>query len=153
MAEIAVGSKRKRKGLNPELVKRLKVIEERQDTFIFAIGKMFQIVLKTHQLVSDNKQQLALQDDNIPAAKQGCMLTSFFSKTASKTGLTRAHVYAEMMCSNIYPTDVELCTAFLEKKDGEETKRVKKWWNLHRHKIIKYIYLFTTYYSMSNKCF
>jgi hypothetical protein len=136
MAEVEVG-KRKRVRLNRDILKRLKTIEDKQDTFIFAVGKMFQIVLKTHQLVSEqSQQQLALQDD-IPAAKQGCQLNSMFTKSASKTGLTRAHVYAEMMCANIYPSDVELCNAFLEKREGVEAKKVKKWWNLNRHKIIK----------------
>ena len=135
MAEIDVEPKRKRKGSNNNVIlKRLKVLEDKQDKFIFAFGKMMQVVLKTHQMV----QQIAPPENITPSEKKGCHLASLFSKTSSKTGLTRPHIYTDMMCSNVYPTDVELCTAFLAKREGVEAKEVKKWWNLHRHKIIKF---------------
>ena len=135
MADVEVENKRKRKGMNPVILKRLKTIEEKQDKSIFAFGKMLQLVLKTHQLVEKNQ---AVQDDDMISVKKGCQLNSLFSKASSKTGLTRAYVYADTLCENIYPTDVELCNAFLAKREGVEAKEVKKWWNVHRHKIIKF---------------
>jgi hypothetical protein len=145
MAEEGGGNRGKRKHYEIAMEKKLKSIEDKQDSLVFAVGKMFQVVLKSHQALEESKGSIDAQGDE----KKGnpkYALNSMFTKTKSKTALTRAHVYVKMMCGNIYPTDVELCNEFLEQRESLEAKEVKKWWNLNRHKIIKYFFIFNRIY-------
>jgi hypothetical protein len=126
-------AERKRKHNSPSsetIEKKLKTIEEKQDSLVFGLGKMFQLVLKTHQLLE--------KPEALPASTtKQWSINAMFSKTNSRTGLTRAHIYVSLLITNIYPTDMELCSQFVEKRDNIEAKEVKKWWNTNRHKIIK----------------
>ena len=130
---------RKRKSQGETTVeKRLKKIEEKQDSLVFAFGKFFQVVLRTHQLLEETSQALPIADAAGDATTTKCKLIScMFTKKVSKTGLTRAHIYVELLTLNMYPTDVEICNKFLEKRENFEAKEVRKWWNHHRHKIVK----------------
>jgi hypothetical protein len=136
------GKKRKQQTHeNIEMAKRLKAIETKQDALVFAVGKLLQVALTTHKCLEQSTGKTAVED-TVPREKY--LLNYMFSKTASKTGLTRPHVFVTLLCSNIYPTGVEIFAEFMERREGLEPKKVKQWWNTHRHRIVKYIF-----YSLS----
>jgi hypothetical protein len=130
------GTKRKSQA-EDRVDKRLKKIEEKQDSLVFAFGKFFQVVLRTHQLLEETSKALPIMEAAGDADGKQYILSSMFTKRASKTGLTRAHIYVELLTLNMYPTDVEMCNKFLEKRETLEAKAVRKWWNNNRHKIVK----------------
>ena len=133
----SAGKKRKQQGheIN-EMQKRLKAIESKQDALVFAVGKLLQVALKTHQVVEEYKGATPIQDSE--SRNKYLLKSAMFSKTKSKTGLTRPHVFVALLCSNIYPTDLEICAEFIERREDLEPKEVKKWWNTNRHRIVKY---------------
>jgi hypothetical protein len=131
------GRKRKSQG-EIRVEKRLKKIEDKQDALVFAFGKFFQVVLRTHQLLEETSKALPIMNaEEDDSTTKRYVISSMFTKRASKTGLTRAHLYVELLCVNMYPTDVEMCDKFIQKRETFEAKEVRKWWNLHRHKIVK----------------
>ncbi len=138
--KMAAGGKKRKERTNEniEMDKRLKAIETKQDALVFAVGKLLQVALKTHQVIDQSTGKTAVEET---VSREKYLLNYMFSKTASKTGLTRAHVFVILLCSNIYPTDVEIFAEFMERREGIEPKKVKKWWNTHRHRIVKYIFI------------
>jgi hypothetical protein len=129
------GEKRKHRGQSTDqFAKKLKAIEDKQDSLVFAVGKLLQVALTTFKAVEEGQSTMKIKDLDGNAK---LTLSSMFTKIKSKTALTRGHVYVNLLCLNVYPTDVELCNEFIAKREDFEAKDVRKWWNINRHKIVK----------------